>query len=460
MKRTLFIRSLLLALALAGCIASNAQQKQRPVTRILFVFDASNSMNAKYGNTTRIEAAKSLFSDFIDSLEKISNLEFGLRMYGHQKPFPPQDCDDYKLEVPFYKGNVAVIKKKVKEVVPKGTTPIAHSLNACANDFPDKPGINMIILITDGIEECGGDPCEASRKLQEKGIIFKPFIIGLGLTPEQSKTFDCVGTYYDINNPAMFTSIMDVVVTQTLNKTTTQVNLLDISSQPKETDVNMTFYDQYSGDIEYNFMHTINNANVPDTVPIDPMHTYRIVTHTIPPVEISNVKLTMGKHNTIPMDTPQGMLEVKRDNTTYNNNDKIKFIVRKSGDMNTLNVQDLNRQEKYLVGNYDIEILTLPRINVDNIKLTQSMLQSISIPNAGMVKISTGELGDGSIYLEEKTGLRWVANLSSKETIQTFYLQPGSYRVEFRPKSKKESAYTVEKRFTLQPDDSRNINMF
>jgi Ca-activated chloride channel family protein len=460
MKNSLLLKTFLLLWPVFAALNVQAQQKPRPVTRILFVFDASNSMNAKYGSGTRIEAAKSLFENFIDSLQHISNLEFGLRMYGHQKPYPPQDCDDYKLEVPFYKGNVDLIKKKVKEVVPKGTTPIAHSLNACAGDFPDKPGINMIILITDGIEECGGDPCEVSKRLQEKGIIFKPFIIGLGLTPEQSKAFDCVGSYYDINNPTMFTNIMDVVVTQTLNKTTAQVNLLNISSQPSETDVNMTFYDQYSGNIEYNFMHTINNANVPDTLPIDPMHTYRIVTHTIPPVEIKDVKLTMGRHNVIPMDTPQGALEVKRDNTTYNSNDKVKFIVRRSGDMNTLNVQDLNRQEKYLLGTYDIEILTLPRINIENLSITQSNLKSIAIPNAGMVKISTGELGNGSIYLEEKSGLRWVANLSSTETIQTYYLQPGNYRVEFRPKSKKESAYTVEKRFTLQQDDSRTVNLF
>lgn len=460
MKILPVLKGVLLAAFIAAGMQASAQIKAKPVTRILFVFDASNSMNAKYENTTRIEAAKALFANFIDSLGRISNLEFGLRMYGHQKPYPPQDCDDFKLEVPFYKGNVEQIKKKVKNVVPKGTTPIAHSLTACASDFPDKPGINMIILITDGIEECGGDPCEASRKLQEKGIIFRPFIIGLGLTPEQSKTFDCVGSYYSINDPTMFTNIMDVVVTQTLNKTTAQVNLLNTSSQPLETDVNMTFYDQFSGSVMHNFMHTINSASVPDTIPLDPMHTYRIVTHTIPPVETSNVKLTMGKHNTIPMDTPQGMLEVKRDNTTYNNNDKVKFIVRKSGDMNTLNVQELNRQEKYLTGSYDIEILTLPRISMENIKISQSMLQSISIPNAGMVKVATGEPGDGSIYLEKKDGLVWVTNINSRETMQTFYLQPGDYRIEFRPKSKKESAYTVEKRFTLEPDGSRTVNLF
>lgn len=460
MRSAVIVKLLAAAAFILVSFASFAQQPAKPVTRILFVFDASNSMSAKYGNTTRIEAAKELFNKFIDSLSVIPNLEFALRMYGHQSPYPPADCNDYKLEVPFFKGNVPQIKKRVEQAAPTGTTPIAHSLNACADDFPSKPGINMIILITDGIEECGGDPCEVSARLQQRGIIFRPFIIGLGLTVEQSKAFECVGEYFDVNNPTMLTNVIDVVVTQTLNKTTAQVNLLNSSSKATETDVNMTFYDHYSGNILYNFMHTINTANVPDTVPINPMHTYKIVAHTIPPVEKSDVKVTMGQHNVIPIDAPQGFLEVKRDNTTYNSNDKVRFIMRRQGDMNTLNVQELNRPEKYIVGTYDIEILTLPRITIENINISQSQLNSIAIPNAGMVKIMTGELGDGSIYLEDKTGLRWVANLSSKETMQTFYLQPGNYRIEFRPKSKKESAYTVEKRFTLGPDDSKNVNLF
>ena len=43
----------------------------------------------------------------------------------------------------------------------KGTTPIAKSLEEAAADFPIDNSRNIVILITDGKEECGMDPCVA-----------------------------------------------------------------------------------------------------------------------------------------------------------------------------------------------------------------------------------------------------------------------------------------------------------
>src|ERR1017187_2003491 len=146
-------------------------------TRVLFVFDASNSMKTMYDGKPRIEQAKLLFYKFIDSLNHLKNYEFALRIYGNTVKYPPGDCNDSKLEVPFAKNNIQKIKDIIKTIQPTGITPIEHSLTQAANDFPDTKAINTIILITDGIEECGGDPCKAKLALQEKGIILKPCII-------------------------------------------------------------------------------------------------------------------------------------------------------------------------------------------------------------------------------------------------------------------------------------------
>lgn len=102
---------------------------------------------------------------------------------------------DSKLIVPFIPNNINLIKQKVSEAKPTGITPIEHSLTEAANDFKENGTNNIVIIITDGIEECGGDPCKARQKLTEKGIHFKPFIIGIGLSIEQIKTFECVGDF-------------------------------------------------------------------------------------------------------------------------------------------------------------------------------------------------------------------------------------------------------------------------
>mgnify|MGYP006182138285 CR=1 FL=1 len=65
-------------------------------------------MNAKWGQQTRIDAAKDLLVQTMDSLKDVSDLEIALRVYGHQSPITAtyQDCNDTKLEVPFSAGNI------------------------------------------------------------------------------------------------------------------------------------------------------------------------------------------------------------------------------------------------------------------------------------------------------------------------------------------------------------------
>lgn len=434
-------------------------KKQEQVTRVLFVFDASRSMINTHGNLTRMEGAKKLFYKFIDSLSVYKNMQFALRMYGHTVKYPPGNCGDSKLLIPFSKNNVAVIKQKVSEAKPTGITPIEHSLTEAANDFPDNKAVNMIILITDGIEECDGDPCKARQKLIEKGIVFKPFIIGIGLTVEQIKTFECVGTYFDYDADNTFSNISQIIIKQKLNKTSAQVNLLDINSKPNETNVNMTFYDIKKNQYVYNYIHTLNYQNNPDTLYIDDYPTYKVIAHTIPPTESKEVKLSVGKHTVIPIDAPQGFLQINRPIGVYNYNEKVKCIIRKKADMQTLNVQMLNTMEKYIVGAYDLEILTLPRTYISDNTIEQSKTKAVDVLSAGMLTVKCLEAGDGSILLEKDGKLEWVCNLGAS-TQQVFYLQPGNYRIEWRSKKLKGSIYTIEKKFSIRSDQQTNVELY
>lgn len=434
-------------------------KKTEQLTRILFVFDASRSMVNTHGPLTRMEGAKKLFYKFVDSLSKQKNMQFALRMYGHTVKYPPGNCNDSKLIVPFAKNNLALIKQKVSEAKPTGITPIEHSLTQAANDFPDNKAVNMIIIITDGIEECAGDPCKARQKLMEKGIVFKPFIIGIGLTPEQIKTFECVGSYYDYDNANTFSSISDIIIKQKLNKTSAQVNLLDITSKPSETNVNMTFYDINKKQYVYNYIHTLNYIGNPDTLYIDDYPTYKVVAHTIPPTESKEIKLTVGKHTLIPIDAPQGFLQINRAVGVYNYNEKIKCIIRKGGDMQTIHVQQLNTTEKYIVGNYDLEILTLPRTYISSNQIEQSKTKSVDIASAGLLSVKSLESGDGCIMQEKNNKVEWVCNLTTA-TQQSFYLQPGNYRIEWRSKSLRGSIYTIEKKFNIRSDQETKVDLY
>ena len=218
----------ILFLVLSIGIRAEAQE----LTRILFIFDASNSMNGKWEGSTKIKQARIILSEALDDLEGTPNLEIALRVYGHQSPVTPsfQDCDDTKLEVPFGPDNYVEIKSFINRVEPKGTTPIARSLEACADDFPNKNAKNIVILITDGLEACDQFPCEVARTLRAKEINVTPFVVGLGIDLKYLNEFDCIGRFYEASTIGSFKKVMKSVITDALNNTSAQINLNDIHS--------------------------------------------------------------------------------------------------------------------------------------------------------------------------------------------------------------------------------------
>jgi len=438
---------------------STALQAQTPnKTRILFLLDASGSMYAQMDKgQNRWDVAKKMLSGIVDSLSQYQNVEVALRVYGHQSSIGEQNCKDTKLEVPFKKGNHSDMKKRLYQIAPRGTTLIAYSLTQAAYDFPDRTSRNIIILITDGLEECKGDPCAVSEALQKNGVALKPFIIGLGASEEFGKAFECVGRYYDASTEAQFAKALNVVVSQALNSTTVQVNLLDIYYKPSETNVNMTFYDAHSGKMMYNFMHTINDRGYPDTVAVDPSLTYNIVVHTTPEVTREGVEFNPGKHNIVGIDAPQGYLKLSCMGIT--NYPKLQGIMRRSNDMKTLTLHDFNATRKYIVGKYDLEILSLPRIYMKDVIINQNSVTSISIPQPGKLTINSPNDVWGAIYQMRGNKIELVTELDLTTKQQNIIIQPGTYKIVYRPKNMNRSVYTFEKEFTIGSGYSTIVNL-
>jgi Ca-activated chloride channel family protein len=432
--------------------------KAPPLTRILFIFDASQSMLGRWQSDTKFNYAKKIMGELLDSLSTVKNIELALRLYGHQFQFPPQQCNDTKLEVPFGPGNAFKIKSKLRTIDPKGTTPLAYSLEQAVRDFPVCANCrNIVILITDGIEECGGDACAVSRMLQKNGIILKPFIIGIG--HDFNTAFHCVGTYFDATSERDFKKALNVVISQALNSTTIQVNLLDQAGKPTETDVNMTFYDAVSGKIMYNFIHTLNNRGLPDTLVLDPLITYNIVVHTIPPSGIDSVVLTPGKHTVIGIDAAQGYMQLKMTGSSAASRG-LQCLIHPKGKMDILNLQYFGQTEKYLTGLYDLQVLSLPRLSIPNVEIKQSHTTTIEIPEPGIAVIRKYFNGYGSLYLEDKNKLNWIYNLDENQLQETLYLQPGNYRVIFRPKTSRRAFYTIEQKFTVESGKTTDVVLY
>lgn len=429
-------------------------------TRILFILDASNSMNTEWDKKTRIELAKEHLNNSIEGLRGVPNLEIALRVYGHQSPITAtyQDCNDTKLEVGFAANNIDKIKQRIRGIEAKGTTPIARSLEAAAADFPDTLARNFIILITDGIEACDNDPCLIAKKLKDKGVKVTPFVIGLGMDLSYLEKFKCIGSYFDSESSESFNSTLQTVIKKTLINTTVQIDLNDIYKKPTETNVTMFLYEAGTNNLKYTFIHTINRYGNPDTLVISPDFKYDLIVNTIPLVTINNIAIQKYTHNTIKVDCPQGFIKVQCPSCLNGLND-ITVRVMQQNVSTTLNVQNLNSTVKYIVGNYNIEVLTLPR-TTQKVDVQQSKTELITIKAPGTFNYTFASEYIAQVFLVKSDGaLEWVLNIDDKSKKGQWQLQPGSYKLVYRLKNQKSTTYTGEKTFKIDSNRTTTFNL-
>jgi len=173
-----------------GSLMVNATAGRRVVTNALtpmeIIFDASGSMREKIDHRKKIDVMKQVIPQIVDSLP--ANQQVALRVYGHridsQKPAARTDSE---LVLPLATVDKEKIKNTINALSPRGTTPIAYSLQQLPTDFANVPGEKTIVLVTDGREEAGGDPVKVVHDLLASGFKFRLNVVGFALGDRESK---------------------------------------------------------------------------------------------------------------------------------------------------------------------------------------------------------------------------------------------------------------------------------
>lgn len=170
---------------------------------LILVLDGSGSMKEAGGSgSTRMEEAKKGLNGVIDDLPDDANV--GLRVYGSEISDGPGSCEDSELLVPVEPVDKDALRAGVEKLKPLGNTPIAYSLEKAYADLP-KEGPRSIVLVSDGEENCQGDPCKVAADLKKKGADFYVDVVGLQVDAKSREQLTCVasaggGTYYDVKD--------------------------------------------------------------------------------------------------------------------------------------------------------------------------------------------------------------------------------------------------------------------
>lgn len=223
----------------------NKQVNVNPVGTIDIVMDYSGSM------TYWIEVAKRSMASIVSQLPQSTKV--GFRVFGHNggnNPYTPVlnkvkcvtknkkgkyvvatqtssylgntsgSCSATSQVVPVVPYNAMSLLNGMNSVQVGGSTPLTLALEQAVNtDFSKMDNISKkkIVLITDGGENCGGDPCAFAQQLvsQRKDITIDVVLVSSG-----SRELVCLanltgGKFYNTSDVSSFMNVIQESVTST-----------------------------------------------------------------------------------------------------------------------------------------------------------------------------------------------------------------------------------------------------
>ncbi len=154
---------------------------------IIFILDASGSMWGRVGKDTKIEAARNVLGKLLSGLPE--NTRFGLVAYGHRHK---GDCQDIEMIALPGASEKTELVQDLNSLNPKGKTPLAASLIQVGDYVKDHENETTVVLVSDGLETCGGDPCSVAKKLHQQGIKVVIHVVGFDVSGAAAEQLRCI----------------------------------------------------------------------------------------------------------------------------------------------------------------------------------------------------------------------------------------------------------------------------
>ncbi len=95
-------------------------------------------------------------------------------------------------------------------------TPISLAVTQVADALKGKTAETTIVLVSDGVETCGGDPCTVVRALKQSGVKFVMHVVGFAVTLKDKDQLECIareggGTYFSAQDADSLLTALEAV---------------------------------------------------------------------------------------------------------------------------------------------------------------------------------------------------------------------------------------------------------
>lgn len=447
--------TILLLMAFWFAVQINAQNKEAS-SPVLFIYDASGSMWGQIQGKSKMEIASEVLSDFVNKLPE--NQKTGLLAYGHRKE---GDCTDVEFLVDIENGTKSEVIQSIKAIKPLGKTPLAYSALQAIDKLRQTKQKASIILVTDGIESCGGNICDVIKAAKQEGIDFRLHIIGFDMQNEDTQQLKCAaeaggGNYYSASDAGGLVDALENAAVDIKNQASNfsvfaikngiaidaWVKAYDIIGKRQPISVR-TYNDTayfYLPPSKYNFEVTPLGGSDVDLIRVSNIESFE----------------DKMKHQTISFDG--GKVKLFTSNNGANWDCLVKLIDQNGKVAAAQRTYNAVKEVEVNPGIYKVSIQALKMEGID----TYIELDSVSIQAGGLTPVSydfktgnfeiftkSGDVNiDAVVTLKEVKSGKSVAGSRTYTRGAKFLLNPATYEVKVQPlgdyKDKKSQIVTIE----------------
>lgn len=153
---------------------------------LVFILDCSGSMWGRVDGTPKIVIAKAILQDLVQDVPP--DTAMGLMAYGHRKK---GQCSDIEMVAPLG-STPQEMSGVLQRLTARGMTPLSDSLVQAGALLTGRPGPATVVLISDGIETCDGDPCKTAGSIKEKGLEVVIHVVGFDVDENAAAQLACI----------------------------------------------------------------------------------------------------------------------------------------------------------------------------------------------------------------------------------------------------------------------------
>ncbi|GGA90065.1 vWA domain-containing protein [Ornithinibacillus halotolerans] len=171
----------------SGSEGTNASIEKE--VNVAILLDASGSMEETLDGKTKMELAKEAIESFVSILPEQVNVS--LQIYGNEGDGQAGDkeksCNSTEVVYELAPYDESKFGEVLEGVKPGGQTPLAASISKAYDDIQNKAeegAENIVYIVSDGLETCGGNPVEEAEKLNQSDMQAVVNIIGFDVDDE------------------------------------------------------------------------------------------------------------------------------------------------------------------------------------------------------------------------------------------------------------------------------------